>query len=407
MNNLNFIPLGPYHPLLEEAEFFKLYVDGETVVDIDVRIGYNHRGVERIVENKNWDQDTFVVERICGICSTSHPFAYVNAVEDLLGVTPPPRARYIRVIIGELERIHSHLLWFGLAGHFIGYNTVFMWAWKYREHILDICERLTGNRNHYAMFKPGGVRRDFTDEQVEWAIKKIDLLWDPVNMFIGAVLDDPVLHARLKGIGVLKKEDAIKWCALGPTARASGVDIDVRRDDPYAAYGELFDKGVWNVVVLEDGDVFAKAAVRLLETVESLKILKYAFENLPDGDIDLGITEIPAGEGCGHAEAPRGEVFHYVRSVGDNRPFRHKIRAPTYMNLPTFHSSCKGESIADVALITASIDPCYCCTERVQVVNYAGTQTLTEKDLIRLSVEKTERIRKKLGIVDDPFAKML
>jgi len=407
MNNLNMLPLGPFHPLFEEPEFFKLYVDGETVVDIDVRIGYNHRGIERLAETKDWDQDTFLIERICGICSTSHPFAYINAVEDLLGVSPPPRAKYIRVVIAELERIHSHLLWFGLAGHFIGYNTVFMWAWKYREHILDICERLTGNRNHYAMFKPGGVRRNFTDEQIEWTLKKLDLLWSPIEMFIGAVLDDPVLHARLKGVGILTKEDGIKWCALGPTIRGSDIDIDVRKDDPYAAYGELLEKGVWKVITFTGGDVFAKAAVRLLEIVESLKMLKYCMENLPSGDIDLGLLEIPAGEGCGHAEAPRGEVFHYVRSLGDNRPSRHKIRAPTYMNLPTFKSTCKGESIADVALIAASIDPCYCCTERVQVVDRNGTHTLSQKDIVKMSVEKTEKIRKKLGITEDPYAKML
>jgi membrane-bound hydrogenase subunit alpha len=147
------IPIGPYHPLQEEPEFFLLHVEGEKVVDIDINIGYNHRGIEQLCEQKHFDQVVFAVERICGICSTSHPIAHVNAVEDLLNIQVPERALYIRTVIGELERIHSHLLWLGLAGHFLGYNTVWMWAWKYREIVLDIFEKISGNRNNYAMMK--------------------------------------------------------------------------------------------------------------------------------------------------------------------------------------------------------------------------------------------------------------
>ena len=154
------IPIGPYHPLQEEPEFFTLTVEGEKVVDIDVKVGYNHRGIEKLSESKTFDQSTFLVERICGICSTSHPYAFTRAVEDIIPVEVPERAKYIRTIIAEGERIHSHLLWLGLAGHFLGYNTVFMWAWKLREEILEVMEILSGNRNNYAMFKPGGVRRD-------------------------------------------------------------------------------------------------------------------------------------------------------------------------------------------------------------------------------------------------------
>ncbi len=388
------IPLGPLHPLLEEPEFFKLYVEGERVVDIDIDIGYMHRGIEKLAESKTWDQDVFLVERICGICSTSHPFAYVKAVEDLSGIKAPPRARYIRSIIAELERIHSHLLWAGLAGHFIGYDTVFMWAWKYREIVLDICEKLTGNRNHYAMFRPGGVRRDFDDEQIDYALKHLEEVVQPAKLLLNAVQDDPVLHARLKGVGVLKTEDAIAYCAVGPTARGSNVPIDVRVDDPLGAYDEMD----WNVIVETDGDVYAKAIVRLKENFESYKIIKFCLENMPDGPIDAGISEVPPGEGCGHYEAPRGEVFHYVRSNGANMPYRHKVRAPTFSNLPTFQASCIGETIADVALITASIDPCYCCTERMTVVDDKGRENvLKENDLIKLSIEKTRKLQKKMN----------
>ncbi len=403
------IPIGPFHPLLEEPELFTLKVDGETVVDVDVRIGWNHRGIEKLSQGLTWDQVPFLIERICGICSTSHPYACVLAMEDICDIEAPQRAQYIRPIVGELERIHSHLLWLGLAGHFIGYNTVFMWAWKYRELTLDSLEQLTGNRNHYAMFKVGGVRRDFSQKAMDFTMKAMDETEKATKMFLGVVLDDPVLHKRLKGIGVLTYDDAIQYSAIGPTSRPSGVDHDVRIDDPCDVYGISHDKGVWKPIVLQDGDVFAKAACRVLETLESIKIVRWCIENIPDGDIDAGVGELPVGEGCGHYEAPRGEVFHFMRSDGSNFPIRHKVRAPTFNNLPTFKATCPGAHIADVALITAAIDPCYCCTERVGVVDKIGSKhILTQDDLTKISVEKTDEIRRKLGKVTfDPYAKMI
>ena len=385
------IPIGPYHPLQEEPEFFSLTVDGETVVDIDVKVGYNHRGIEKLSEMKTFDQSTFVIERICGICSTSHPFAYTRAVEDIISVEVPERAKYIRTIIAEGERVHSHLLWLGLAGHFLGYNTVYMWAWKLREEILDVMEVLSGNRNNYAMFKPGGVRRDIKDEDIPGVIKKIDSIIPTCVMLKKAVIDDPVLHARTKGIGILTKEEAIDYSALGPTSRASGVARDLRKDCPYGAY----DKVEWEMIVTRNGDVFDKAVVRILETFESIKILKHCLLNLPKGEIDLNIKDIPAGEGIGHIEAPRGETFHYVKSDGTNRPARHKVRAPTFMNLPTYKATVIGETISDATIILAAIDPCYCCTERVAVRNTKGKKLYTGEDLVRLSREKTEKIRKR------------
>jgi NADH-quinone oxidoreductase subunit D len=398
------IPIGPYHPLLEEAELFELYVEGETVVDMDFRTSYNHRSIEKISESKTFDQAIFLVERVCGICSTSHPIAYVNAMEDLASIEAPERALYIRSIIAELERLHSHFLWLGLAGHFIGYQTVFMWAWKYREPILDICEKVTGNRNHYAMMKIGGVRRDINNEDIPEILKMVNDLQAPAEMFTGAVMDDPVIHARTKGVGVLSQEDARKYCVLGPTARGSNIPIDVRKDEPYAAY-EMVD---WDVITYEGGDVFAKAAVRLLEIFESIKIIKQCLNQMPDGPIAAEVREIPPGEGIGHGEAPRGEVFHYVRSDGGNRPVRHKIRAPSYMNIPSYKATCIGETISDVALITAAIDPCYCCTERMAVVDEkSGERKLNGQELIKLCQEKTERIQKEMGYDEEKIARRL
>ncbi|WP_419656329.1 NuoD: NADH-quinone oxidoreductase subunit D [Desulfosarcina variabilis str. Montpellier] len=387
------IPIGPYHPLQEEPEFFTLTVEGERVVDIDVRLGYNHRGIEKLSEMKTFDQSTFVIERICGICSTSHPFAYTRALEDIISMEVPRRARYIRTIIAEGERIHSHLLWLGLAGHFLGYKTVYMWAWKLREEILDVMEMLSGNRNNYAMFKPGGVRRDIKAADLPVALGKLDSIIPTLEMLRKAVLEDPVLHARTQGIGVLSKQDAIDFSALGPTARASGVARDVRKDCPYGAYDEV----EWDMIVTANGDVFDKLVVRIGEVFESVRIMKACLLNLPRGEIDACIADIPPGEGIGHIEAPRGETFHYVRSDGTNRPVRHKVRAPTFMNLPTFKTTVKGATLSDATIILAAIDPCYCCTERMAVRDPEGRTLGDGYDLIRLSQEKTARIKRKMG----------
>lgn len=389
-NNRRIVPIGPYHPLQEEPEFFKLFVEGEKVVDIEINIGYNHRGHEYISPKLNFEQIPFLVERICGICSNSHPLAFVLAVEDAAHIKVPERAQYLRSIVHELERIHSHLLWLGLAGHFIGYNTVWMWAWRYREPILDLFEMITGNRNHYAMNKIGGVRHDIEASQIPQIESCLNLAEQKIAMFTKAVLDDPVIRARLENVGILPKEVAISYGVLGPTARASGVAIDVRKDDPHCAY----DKVNWNMIVFSEGDIFAKAKVRLLECFESIKIIRQCLKQLPDGPIENRIEEIPPGEGCGRAEAPRGEVFHYVRTDGSNHPVRHKVRAPSFMNLPSNEYAVKGYSIADAALCLAAIDPCYCCTERITVFS-EGKQIYTGKELLKLSWQKTEYLKSK------------
>ena len=387
------LAVGPFHPLQEEMEFFQLTVDGEIVTDIDVRISYNHRGIEKISESLQFDQVPFLVSRICGICSASHPLAYVQAVEEIAGVTIPDRARYVRTIIAEFERIHSHLLWAGLAGHFIGYDTVFMWAWKYREPVLDLLEEITGNRNNYGNVRVGGCREDIPDELIPKILVELDQIEKKTEMLTKAVLDDPVLHARLKGVGTLKRQDAISYAVTGPTARGSGVAIDVRADEPYAAYADLD----WNVISQPEGDVFAKAVVRLLEVLEAVKIIRQALKKLPDGPVAIEVKEIPPGEGVGRAEAPRGETFHYVRSDGGNRPVRHKARAPSYVNVPSFKASCIGQHIADVTITLAAVDPCYSCTERLAVVD--GNKVVFDYDaLLKLSRRKTAELRKDAGV---------
>ncbi|MBN1418592.1 MAG: nickel-dependent hydrogenase large subunit [Planctomycetes bacterium] len=385
------IPIGPYHPLQEEPESFLLEVDGDRITGIDVRLSYNHRGIEKLSEGRTFEQVPFIVERICGICSNSHPYAYVLAFEELAGIGAPERARYIRTIVAELERIHSHYLWIGLAGHFLGYNTVFMWAWKHREDILDAFEAISGNRQSYAVMCPGGVRWDIDEDARGLIAAKLDVFEPKAELFVKAFTDDPVLHARLRGVGVLPKEDAIAYGALGPTVRASGLPIDVRRDHPYGAY----DRVEWDVCVEDGCDVLAKALVRARECLESIRIIRQCLRDLPPGPIRVEPEDVPAGEGIGHVEAPRGECFHYVRSDGGNRPIRHKVRAPTFMNLPTCHVTVPGMTISDATIVLAAIDPCYCCTERAAAVRRDGTRVGWD-ELLRLSREKTERLRREI-----------
>ncbi|MDO9547726.1 MAG: nickel-dependent hydrogenase large subunit [Candidatus Marinimicrobia bacterium] len=390
----NKIPIGPFHPLLEEAEYFELTVDGETVVDIDMEIGWMHRGHEYISEMKTFTQSIYLVERICGICSTSHPIACVHAIEDIDNIEIPVRARYIRTLVGELERIHSHLLWLGLAGHFIGYDTLWMWAWKYREPVLEMFEIISGNRNHYGMMRVGGVAQDLDSAKVVELYKHLDMIEKKMVMISKAAKDDPVLKSRLKGVGVLSHEDAIAYCTVGPTSRASGVPGDVRLDEPTDAY-DLVD---FNRIVLQNGDVYDKLVVRVLETFESIKIVRQCLDKLTTvtGPVLNNVKEISPGEGIGRYEAPRGEVFHYIRSDGTNRPIRHKVRAPSYVNIPSFKASCKGIPIADALITLASVDPCYCCTERsLKIID--KNHDPCSFDLLKASREKTERIRREIN----------
>jgi NADH-quinone oxidoreductase subunit D len=273
-----------------------------------------------------------------------------------------------------------------------------MWTWRFREPVLDVLEAVTGNRNHYAVMKPGGVRRDIPQEEIPNILKMLENVEKENMMLTKAILDDPVIHARTKGVGVFNKEQCRLYGALGPTARSAGYDVDDRRDHPIDAY----DKVKFDVILCEHGDVFDKAVVRQLENFESIKIIRQCLKLIEDtkpGDICAEIGEVPPGEGIGVYEAPRGEVLHYVRSNGGNMPMRHKVRAPSFNNILTNELSCLGNTVSDAGLITAAVDPCYSCTERMAIVDRrdGSRRVLTEEDLVRMSVEKTEAIRKRLA----------
>ena len=255
------LPLGPYHPALEEPVHVKLLTEGELIKDSEVFIGYNHRGIEKLTETRNYIQTITLVERVCGICSHSHAMTYCLAVENIAGMEVPKRGSYIRVILSELERLHSHYLWLGLAAHIIAFDSLFMMCFASREKIMDMLEVISGNRVNYAMNIVGGARRDISNEQKETLIKMIAELRNEYKNIYNVYAKDSSIAARTKGVGILTKDDALNYGACGPHGRASGVNFDVRKTMPYNCYEE-FD---FNVAIANDGDVFSRAVVRLIE----------------------------------------------------------------------------------------------------------------------------------------------
>ena len=355
------IPIGPYHPSLEEPVHARLTVDGEKIVGAKVEIGYNHRGIEKLATQRNFIQTAVLVERVCGICSHSHAMTYCLAVERIAGMEIPKRGQYLRVLTAELERIHSHLLWLGIACHIIGHDSLFMQTWNDREFTMDVLENLTGNRVNYAMNTVGGARRDITDEQRKMVIAAMDDLDVKMQPIVDFLTNDKTVAMRTQGVGVLTREDAIRIGAVGPHARASGVDIDVRRDQPYTSYGDF----EFAVPVVDSGDVFARVVVRVLETLESMKIVRQCVDMLPEGPINLGkkIPKVPAGEAILSHEAPRGHLVYKVVTKGGPYNHRVSIHVPTFKNCPTVPTMLMNNTVAEAGLIVASIDPCFSCMD--------------------------------------------
>ena len=356
------IPIGPYHPALEEPVHAKLYTEGEVIKEAEVFVGYNHRGIEKLATERNAIQTLVLVERVCGICSHSHAFTYAMAVETINGVDVPKRGQYIRVITAELERLHSHFLWLGIACHIIGHDSMFMHIWDERELVMDLLEKMTGNRVNYAMVTIGGARRDISDDLRRELLAACDKLKAPLDRIVEIALNDKTIAMRTKGVGLLPREDAIRMGAVGPHARASGVRIDVRKDAPYSSY-EDFD---FDVPVVDSGDVFARVVVRALECYESIKIIRQALENLPDTPINLGnkLIKIQPGQAVCRHEAPRGQLSHMVVGDGSFNNHRVSIHVPSYKNTPTVPFMLRNNTVADAGLIIASIDPCFSCLDR-------------------------------------------
>ena len=355
------IPIGPYHPALEEPYKLTVACKGEIVQSLEIEIGFVMRSVELLAQQRNYIQDIVLVEHVCGICSNVHAMSFAMAAEKIAGIQVPDRVRYIRTILAELERLHSHLLWAGIGSLDIGYQTMFMEIYNLRERVMDVLEAISGNRVNYGMMCIGGVVRDITDpENILSGVREIrrGLEKDVIPVFT----KDATVKARTAGLGILSREDALTYGVVGPTARASGLAIDIRQDFPYAAYQDLGFK----IVTLPDGDIQARIVVRALEMLESVRLIEQALKELPNTPIRIAdpMPSIPPGESTARAEAPRGELFYYLKSDGSDIPCRVKIRTPSFVNIPAIEAISVGQYLADMPLIQASVDPCCSCTDR-------------------------------------------
>ncbi len=400
------LPIGPIHPAFKEPVRLTFEVEGERIKDVNIRVGWTHRGIEYVGMKRNPIQIIYLAERICGICSSAHPLAFVRSVEDAAKIEVPLRAQYIRVFIAELERIHSHMLWAGVLAHEMGFDSLLFYTWKIREKVMDTLEYLTGNRVNYGIFMVGGVRRDISAEGYKFIRETISYYRELMGKIKETILEDQSVMLRTREVGILTKEDALKLSAVGPTARASGVPIDVRQDYPYEAYADLKIKAVTPDIYTHEepiGDSYDKAVVRVLEVEQSLDILESIIDNLPEGPIvsESNLNKLlmklkkAKGEGVGHIEAPRGEDFHYVRLEGVENVHGWKVRAPTYANLLPWVPMFKDQEVADIPIIAASIDPCIACMDRVTFVNVktGKKDILTGEDLHKMSLEKSRKLR--------------
>jgi ech hydrogenase subunit E len=359
------IPIGPQHPALKEPGHFTFTVDGEIVTGASVRLGYAHRGIEKAVESRNWVQNLYLLERICGICSHIHATAYCQGVEKLAGVTVPPRARAIRTLVAELERIHSHLLWLGVASHQAGFDTLFMYSWRDRETVMDVLEQFTGNRVNYSANILGGVKFDMNEEIAAAILKGVDFLEERTRSYLEVVSTDRFFLQRTRGVGVMTQKQAERLGVTGPTARASGVARDVRVDAPYGAYIEH----PLPTVIETDGDLAARFVVRLKELFEIYHLIRALLAHLPDGELKARMPRrIAEGETISRVEAPRGELCYFIKSGGGDQPTRIRVRTPTLCNIASVTQLAAGLHLADMPMLLTGIDPCFSCNDRITVV---------------------------------------
>jgi len=355
------IPFGPQHPVLPEPIHLKLTVEDERIVEAVPALGYVHRGLERLVDVRDFHQMIQVVERVCGICSMIHAHCYCMGIEELMAVEAPPRAQFLRVIWSEVHRIQSHLLWLGLFADSFGFESLFMQFWRIRERIMDISETTTGNRVIVSVNVIGGVRRDLDAEQLRWLLTQLDWVEEEVRRLEATMLEDYTVKRRTVGKGVLTREQAYELGAVGPTARGSGVSQDARQTR-YAVYGELH----FEPVVETDGDCYARSKVRFRETLASIELIRRAIKRMPAGEVRTKIKgkDNPRGETVCRVEQPRGELLYYFKGSGEKTLDRVRIRTPTFANIPPLLVMLPGMYLSDVPVVTLSIDPCISCTER-------------------------------------------
>lgn len=386
VGNKFIVPIGPQHPALKEPGHFEFEVDGEIITGARMRLGYVHRGIEKATEERNWIQNLYLLERVCGICSHTHTSVYSQGVEKLAQVETPPRALAIRELVAGLERIHSHLLWLGVAAHEAGFDTLFMYSWRDRETVMNLLEELTGNRVNYSICVLGGVKQDILPEQAASIHQAIGYLEERIRYYLDVVSSDTFFLQRTRGIGTMTLDEAKRFGSLGPTARASGLRRDVRLDSPYGAYTRF----PVSIVTDERGDLEARFAVRMKELLVTCSTIRAIVDNLPAGELTTRFPrKIPAGETVSRVEAPRGEVFYFIKSGGGESPTRLKIRTPSLCNWTSVLNKAVGHQLADVPMLIAGMDPCFSCNDRmVTVRGKKDSRSMTWSELREYGIQK-------------------
>ncbi len=374
------VPMGPLHVTSDEPGHFRLFVEGEHIIDADYRLFYVHRGMEKVAESRmNYDAVTFLADRVCGICGNAHSVAYAESVEHAQGIAVPLRAQYIRAISLEVERMHSHLLNLGLVCHYSGFDTGFMHFFRVREDSMRLAELLTGHRKTYGLNLIGGVRRDILEDRRSETLRVIRKLRDDVKTLLDELMSTPNFEDRTKGVGKLDPKIARAFSPVGPCVRGSGFSRDVRFDHPFDGYKDI--QGLFKARSHNGCDVMSRTLVRIEEFMDSVAMIEWWLENMPKGAIlNEDWKYEPHKFAIGYTEAPRGEDVHWAQ-IGDNQKcYRWRCKAATYSNWPILRYMFRGNTVSDAALIVGSMDPCYSCTDRVTFVDVKkGTEKTVSK----------------------------
>ncbi len=360
MGKRSVIPYGPQHPVLPEPVHLDLVIEDERVIEAIPSIGFIHRGLESLVEKRDFNQMTYVIERTCGICSFGHGMGYCETIEKIFDVEIPDRAKYIRTILFEMSRLHSHLLWLGLLADGFGFENLFYQCWRIREKILDVLEMVTGGRVIFSINTVGGVLKDLTPEHAKAILETIADIEAEVKVIQKTFFEDYSVLSRLKGVGVMTKEQINALGSVGPFARASGVKADMRLLG-YAAYNQID----FEPITSEDGDSYARCYVRLMEIYQSIDIIRQAIAKMPsETDLITPVKGNPTGEAFVRLEQPRGEAFYYAKANGTPNLERMRVRTPTFANILGLCEMLKNTELSDIGLLILTIDPCISCTER-------------------------------------------
>lgn len=350
------INMGPQHPATHGVLRVVLKLDGEKVVDADVVIGYLHRGVEKLTENRDWTQIVLLTDRLDYVAAAAANLVYVETVEKLMSIEVPRRARYVRTILAELQRLASHLVWLGSHAMDIGAITVFLYCLRERELILDLFEEYCGARLTYNSMRIGGLPQDVPSGWLPKVLHFCDVQAEKLAEYETLLTHNRIWLQRTRGIGAISGEAAIAVGLCGPSLRGSGVARDVRKDEPYAAYDEM----PFDVPVGANGDTYDRYLVRLEEMRQSMRIIRQAVEGLPEGPVMAKVPRLikpPAGETYHANESPKGEIGFFIASDGKSTsPYRLRVRPPSFCNLQALPQLVRGHLVADVIAIIGTID---------------------------------------------------